>query len=342
MSTVITYIQGAEGCPSFQVDFNRFVRGRERAPSSNRVIRAVVPIFKAIRCLVFSFAQASCLTCKQLGTSFRVIVWEHDIYLGNMVPSSLSMILLRTAVWVADVIRAVVMTTRRLYTEKMGGQQKQERLSFFQNDQINQQHMRTKELALDASKVSSAIRVDNLLAMLNEINFDVPHEPGYMPPGSRNESGRVFTRDELRAHLNTFIHNVNNRIPFLGTPPAHDLNGLQQFYQHIEDAVRLSIHKVNEDVQAFRELHPEDPATYVGATKQAYDELLHAQARIPLDLAIAGAHCGGRYMGEATTIYSNLFGGAGLDGSLEEEIIELLAKKRHHIAQQHIETFFRI
>lgn len=339
MSANITYIQGAEGCPAFQVDFNDFVRGGERAPSSNKIIRIVVPIFRAIRCLCISFGQASYLTLKEMPTSFRAVVLENVGFIGNLFPSSVSVFLVRTAIWVVNVVISVFVKTGTLYAEKMSPTKKQESLSAFQSEQINQQHLRTKELGLDASGVPAAITVNSLLGMLDEVNFADPLLPGYMPPSTRNESGRVFTRDELRGHLNTFVHNVTNRIPFLATPPAHDLNALMQFYQHIEDAVRLSIQKVNDDVEAFRQAHPENPRTYAGVTKQAYNELLQGRARVPLDLAIAGAHCGGRYMGEATSIHSNLFGGAGLDGSLEDEIIELLAKKRHHIAQQHIETF---
>ena len=103
--------------------------------------------------------------------------------------------------------------------------------------------------------------------------------------------------------------------------------------------MRLSIHKANCDLESFRQAHPEDPSTYQGADKQTYTDLLQAKARVALDLAIAGNHCGARFMGDAMSVYHNLYGANSLDGNLEEEIIELLAKKRYNIAQQHIQTF---
>lgn len=342
MSTfAITYIQPGEGCPPFRVDFRDFVRRSAvaQAPSS-RVKSIVVPIFKFLRCFFFALMQASRTVLGMLGTSFTYTVLGY--YGGYRInpPESFALMVLKIAIWVLQTGWCLASTTGRLVIEKMDTKVTSGRLSQYQSDQINREHIRTKELALDVSEVPVEITVESLSEMLSHINFDEVARPGFMSSSSRNESGRIFTPEELRTYLNIFIDHVKNRVPFLGTPPAHDVPRLLEYYKQIEDCVRLSIQKVNKDLQKFREEHPEDPNTYEGALKQTYHELLQAQARVPLDLAIAGAHCGGRYMGEATSMYSSLYGQSAIEGTLEDEIIEVLGRKRMDIAQQHIATFF--
>ena len=113
---------------------------------------------------------------------------------------------------------------------------KQERLSLFQSDQIDLTHMRTKDLALDASGVPSNITVGSLLEILNSINFDDPNLPGYMPPSSRSEYyGSNYSKAQLVEYINRFIFNVNYRVPFLGTPVAGPR--LFEFYHQMNDAL---------------------------------------------------------------------------------------------------------
>lgn len=345
-SFAITYIQPAEGCPPFSVDFKDFSgRGLAPAPAPaarpSRVKSIVLPVFAFLRCFFSAFVQASRVTfsLSSLSTTFKYTVLGYYGEYRIRLPESFVLTVLKVATWGLQTVWCLASTTGRLFIEKRDARTKQDRLSQYQSDQINIEHIRTKELALDVSGVPAEITVDSLSDMLNDINFADEAGLGFMSAGSRTESRRVFTPEELSTNLNTFIHHVKNRVPFLGTPPAHDVLRLLEFYKQIEDCVRLSIQKVNGDLQKFREENPENPATYEGALKQTYHELLQAKARVVLDLAIAGAHCGGRYMGEATSMYSNLCGEGGVDGTLEDELIEVLGRKRMDIAQQHIATF---
>jgi hypothetical protein len=112
---------------------------------------------------------------------------------------------------------------------------------------------------------------------------------------------------------------------------------LSAFYQQIENAVRYSIDKSNKDIAAFKTLNGD--RNYEGEEFKKYNGLLEDRARIAIDLAIAGKHCGARYMGEAMTIYGNMRGESTNDkGSLADCITELLARKRAEIANQHIQT----
>ena len=217
----IAYVLPSEGCPSFTVDFRHFARARTQAQenASNGIRRVVLPVFHFLKCFFEAFKQASCSTLSMLSTSFKYTVLGY--YGGYKIrpPDSLILTVFKVAAWVVEVLWCIVSTTGRLLIEKMDAKSKQVRLSQFQSDQINLEHFKTKELALDASGVPPEITVESLAEMLNNINFDNPLLPGYMPPSSRNEAGKIFTKEELSRHLNTFIHNVRNRVPFLGTPP---------------------------------------------------------------------------------------------------------------------------
>jgi hypothetical protein len=69
-----------------------------------------------------------------------------------------------------------------------------------------------------------------------------------------------------------------------------------------------------------------------------YNDLLQAKARVAIDLAIAGNHCGGRYMGDSMDIYF-FCKGEVLGETLEDDIMNVLAKKREKIARSHIERY---
>jgi hypothetical protein len=94
------------------------------------------------------------------------------------------------------------------------------------------------------------------------------------------------------------------------------------FYQQIEDALRYSIHKLNIDLEK-------------AVTPEARDHALEDRARVAIQMAVAGAHCGARYMGEATQIYISHSKQSVLRGSLQDTLVELLAQKRREIAERH-------
>lgn len=336
-SYAITYIPPGEGCPSFTVNFRDFVQHETRAvaSNSNKVKEAVSPIFKFFKCFFTSLAEASYSSLSMLGTSFKFTVLG---YYGNgyRPPESIMLLVFKIIVWVVEVAWCILSTTGRLLVEKMENTKRQG-LSVYLSPEINVDHIRTKELSLDVSRVPADVQVDQLAAMLNEVNFEDHHAPGFMGQGARTEGRTVFTRQQLSRNLATFIHHVKNRTPFMGTPPGYDIPRLMAFYQQIEDSVRLSIHKVNEDLRLFRNANPGDPSSYQGIIQQTYHELLQARARVPLDLAIAGTHCGARYMGEATSVHSALYREGQVDGTLEDELIEVLARNRKEVAQQQIQ-----
>ena len=114
--TTITYIQAAEGCPAFSVDFKDFTkRGRT---SSNKIAMIVIPIFRTLKCFVIAFKEASGMTFRQLGISFRCIVLNYDARAGVWVPFTVAFAVFKLTIWVADVARSLVSNTARLFQRK--------------------------------------------------------------------------------------------------------------------------------------------------------------------------------------------------------------------------------
>ncbi|MFS8562996.1 MAG: hypothetical protein LVR00_01125 [Rhabdochlamydiaceae bacterium] len=192
---------------------------------------------------------------------------------------------------------------------------------------INLEHIRCKDSTIDMSGVPDTVQVNDALTLFDEANFNDPDGLGYVNP----RGTPTYLRDRLKEKTLSYI---NNRTPFLGTPPASDIPRLLAFYQHIENAVRFSIHTVNEDLRKFKEAHPGSVTDYDVATRREYTNLLENKARVALDLVTAGEACGARLAAEINTIYSYCAkkSNVPVGETLEDVLIELLAQKRKEIA----------
>lgn len=203
--------------------------------------------------------------------------------------------------------------------------------------QINTKHIKAKDTTIDVSHVPPEIRVDVLLEIFEKINFTDCQQPGYMDPASLKEGERVYTLEELRQHLNNFVHRVNTHEAFLGTPSAWNIALLAQFYSQIENAVRFSLHKVLKDVNEFT-ANNQSPSEKAHENDDRYNDLLQAKARLAIDMAIAGAHCGARYMGDSMDAYF-FHKGEVAGQTLEDDLNAVLAKKREEMARRHIQQY---
>ncbi|MBP7073767.1 MAG: hypothetical protein KBA81_00075 [Rhabdochlamydiaceae bacterium] len=324
----ITFIQN----PLYVVDFSRYQSDKSSEPSTvqgiaYRSLKLVALLFKA-------FGEALFITLSYSGASFKQIVLG---YYGKefKFPANGYLVIFKAAFWVLSLGWCVVTTTLRLFIHK-AYPQSHEFLSKYSNE-INVAHIRTQELSIDVSNVDASVKVDDLLQIYEGINFDNRQVPGYMSSSSRKEGDKTYTKDELRESLAIFIGNVNQRVAFLGTPSAHDTPRLHAFYQQIEDAVRFSIHESNQRIADFKNTHGDGP--YKGESLKRYNDLLEDRARIAIDLAIAGKHCGARYMGEAMDVYQIFRGDTAIQGeTLEDHLVEVLARKRLTIAKEEIQT----
>jgi hypothetical protein len=329
--TTITFIQQ----PPFVIDFKQYSKG-VKSEEEQTVQNIVFKALKLIPVIVASLAQASYLTLKHSGSSFKVIVLGfYGDWSKFSLPRDFYLVVFKVAFWVLGLGWCTLTTTFRLTSEKLFPASSQF-LKNYADGGIDVEHIKTNELGIDVSQVHADVQIDNLAQIFNEINFTARLKEGYMAPRSRQEGDTTYTEAELSAALNVFIDHVKNRVAFLGTPPAYDMPRLSAFYQQIENAVRYSIDKSNKDIADFKALNAD--GTYEGEELKKYNGLLEDRARIAIDLAIAGKHCGARYMGEAMTIYGNMRGeSTNENGSLADCITELLARKRSEIANEHIQ-----
>jgi hypothetical protein len=330
--TTITFIQQ----PPFVIDFKQYSTGT-KSEEDQTAQKAAFKALKLIPVIVASLAEASYSTLKHSGSSFKVIVLGfYGDWSKFRMPADFYLVVFKVAFWVLGLGWCTVTTTLRLTSEKLFPTSSQF-LKNYADGGIDIRHIKTNELGIDVSEVPTDVTVDNLAQIFSEINFTDPQKEGYMASSSRKEGDTTYTAAALSEALNVFIHHVKNRVAFLGTPPAYDMPRLSAFYQQIENAVRYSIDKSNKDIADFKALNGN--GDYEGEELKKYKDLLEDRARIAIDLAIAGKHCGARYMGEAMTIYGNMRGESANDnGSLADCITELLARKRTEIANQHIQT----
>ncbi len=291
-----------------------------------------------IKALGVSAYQAVATNVGSIWSSFQVIVLGMS---GNRFnpPTNAYVLGFRAALWagaitIGFIYYTIVITRQNLLS--IPGQ-----LANFIHRQLDAHHLVSKNTSIDVSHVPHDIQVGTLISLYDEINFTNPDAPGYMPPSTRRESyGQnvvEFSVDSLRNHLGTFIQHVENREAFLGTPPELLVGQLMKFYQKIEDAVRFSLHKVTKDYDDFILQHQGVQITKEHPDYQRYNELLQAKARVAIDMAIAGAHCGARYMGDSIDTYLALRGEVGdnIQG-LQGNLYYLLGKVRERIAREQI------
>lgn len=321
--------------PRYTVNFAKYLPEGKKEKSltlPQRTYEIGVEIIKFFGVVISSILHSGYLTLRYAASSFVHLVLNSfgitDFYLGAF----------KVAYWVFSLGFTFVATAMRSVINAYASSNELY-LSRFVKAGIDLSHIQTKGIQLDTSEVPKEVKVANLLTLFDAINFENPGEPGYMPPTTRQEEKTVYTVEDLRKSLGTFITNVDGRVAFLGTPPAHDTVRLNAFYQQIEDAVRLSLYKVTEDLATFKRSHS-DLEALGEEDLRTYKDLLEDQARLVIDLAIAGKHCGARYMGEAMSSYFNLNGEAEPAGTLEDTLIELLAAKRNEVARAEIQRYF--
>ena len=335
----ITFIKD----PPFVVDFSQFTP--PKIPESvrsrlERIQKCAGAALQFVRIVFVAIGKSAYLNLSYSSTSFKYIVLG---YYGNFkISSDITLIAFKIVIWVASVTWCFTTTTGRMIYEKMKDEStSQLYLGQFAGDEIDVSHIQTNEQSIDVSNVPQSVTVHKLLEMFDQINFDKPLEPGFVDlnsPGFREGSTR-YTKDNLKKSLQVFIDHVEERIAFLGTPPAADTPRLMEFYQQIEDAVRFSIHKVNSDLSTFLQNNRNGPYN-VEQTKK-YKDLLEDRARVAINLAIAGTACGARYMGESMELYDTLKGDSSIvQGTLKDCLIELLASKRKEIAIEQSQRHF--
>lgn len=337
----ITFINN----PEFKVDFNKYnPEAPQQEPTKlgtkEKILRTANTLFLFIKYPVEATCKSAYLTISYSGTSFKHIVLGYYGSLSNFrFSNDIYLVAFKIGFWALSVTWCFVTTTLRLIGEKAFPTHNSDMLHYFAGAGIKVSHIKCDELVIDTSGVPNDVKVSDLLEMYDKINFADPEKPGYMAEKSRQEGSKINSVEDLKKDLTTFVDRVNGRVAFLATPPSYDTPRLMAFYQQIENAVRVSIHTVNKKVTDFEAKNGTDVEKYSQIQLNEYKNLLEDRARLVIDLAIGGSHCGARYMGEAMTTYYNICGDAlQADKNLEDTLTAILAQARKGIADRHIQT----
>jgi hypothetical protein len=172
---VITFIQ----YPLYRIDFRQFCTRKievENLPFHRKIQKVGI---KLIQCFGLALKEAAYKTF-----SYSLISFEHIVlgYYGSIKHFHFSvediyLMAFRIVFWVAEIFWCLTTTTKRLFSEKFIGETSS--LASY-SDEINTNHIKTKELVLDVSLVPSSIQVETLMDFFKKINFDNPHQPGHM------------------------------------------------------------------------------------------------------------------------------------------------------------------
>lgn len=319
-----------------KVEESKSLEEQPRLPLGARIAQAGLRAFMLVRFLFASIRESAWETISYSWSGFKITVLGYHGNLANFSPPlGLIMGVLRIFTWVICLGRNFIFKTGAFFVQKAfplhDEKTRLDLLLPYTNQGINLEHLRCLDETINMSGVPQEVQVKDLLEIFDQANFKNRATPGYVHPTEEI--------DQLRKQLEEFVSKINNRVPFLGTPPAEDVPRLLQFYQYIEDAVRFSIYKVNQDLADFLKEKTGNFHSYSNEDKKRYGDLLENRARLVLDFAIAGAFCGGRFMGEASQAYMRCSHIESVDtqDSLENQLIATLAHKRKEIALGQIE-----
>ena len=336
MAETVPLIQHSQSAHAYNINFKKYLQTEEASPDvdlSQRVYDAVKSLFHFIGVVFHATLNSAYATIRDSPSSFRHLVLSSygitDLYIAGF----------KVAFWVFGLGYTFVATASRTVAKEYFPENREE-LRRHMPEGMDLRHIQATDVTLDASGVPEVIQVNNLLALFEEIEFEDASKPEYIPSTFYKEDEKAYTRGDLQRSLNTFVTNVNERTAFMGTPPVYDRIKLLAFYQQIEDAVRLSIQKVSEDLTTFREKNQVAiDAGEEGIIKE-YKNLLEDQARLVIDLAISGKHCGARYMGETMTRYNYLYSESAHSDTLADSLITLLGARRNAVAHAQIQRRF--
>jgi hypothetical protein len=156
--------------------------------------------------------------------------------------------------------------------------------------------------------------------MFDLINFDDDQKDDYIDPDSlEDDYNYQLCIQEIKSYLQALVRRVKTREAFLGTPPASKPDNLNEFYDKLETALKHV-------TAAFEDTLPKDRNRHL------------------INLALAGHHCGGRYLGEAQFLYGLLCGNVDEDveaKSIENQVLKSLHDFRQDIIKQFIFSIAR-
>lgn len=322
----------------YEINFEEFISSAPKDASKKkepleRASEAAQAIATFSQKVLVASWNSAWLTCSYAGRSFKHLILSSygitDIYLMAF----------KVAFWVFGLAYTFVTSAVRMVAKDYLPESSYALLRFLPEG-IHVKHFQVLERSLDVTGVPQSIQIDNLQELFKAIEFDDPNKHEYCQPSFFAADGKQHTKQDLEEGLEAFIKNVKSRTPLIGTPPAHDMVRLEKFYQQIENAVRLCLHKTAQDLAEFNRAHGAELQSGDAEAIKLYKNIFEDRARLVVDLAIAGKHCGARYMGEAMKKYYYFYSESQSNDTLEGTLIALLGQKRQEIAEREVQKHF--
>lgn len=330
--------------PPFTVNFKEFEKSAVQTECNQKSQSVALTAFEQISLFFLAVKESALQTKSFAKKSFvQIVLNDFGCHTTISLTIDLVVIIFKIQLWAAWLFWETLRTSVVLFIKKTTPFESPEEILRNSNEEIDFEHFKVRT-SLDASNVPEEINLDRLLIEFDKIQFGELHKDDlfYMPPQSESEDSRtgIVKPEELRKRLITFIERVKKREAFLGTPPKNEMDRLETFYRQIEDAVRLSLFKVVNDVEVFEKQNRIDPEKgYEHLTvsqKNVYRNLLENRARFVLDLSTIAVLCGSRYLAEAMNAYYRMCEADLNAESLQEDLKGVLAKKRMEIVSQFV------
>jgi hypothetical protein len=153
------------------------------------------------------------------------------------------------------------------------------------SNQINPSHIKVEENNFDFSEIPENIKIEDLLTFLNQSDFSSDQ------------------KSITRIKINKIIQHINQKIAFLGTPPAGTTK-LDVFYDNIKNMLRFSIYQLIKEEKEFLEARGGVIPAAGSKDFNKYRVILDGKKRILMQMSDASDACGARWMGEALVLYT--------------------------------------
>lgn len=184
-------------------------------------------------------------------------------------------------------------------------------------------HLQVESIDPDIQAYIEQIDPAQLLDLFDKINFEDSSDINYYDPNKlKDDVGKEYvlvTPAEARESLVQLINNIKEMKPSFGTPPAES-ELLNTYYAQLSSLVKQVIYQIEEQEKAFADATPQERRDCAIECNDAV-----------VTLAIAGLHCGGRWVGDAL-LTLELLKKEQLD--LAKTLLRIQAAHRLKIAEQ--------
>lgn len=190
---------------------------------------------------------------------------------------------------------------------------------FYEYDPL---HLKIESIDPALLKGIEEIKIDELLTLFDQINFTDRNNINYFDPNKLKIDLMTgydpLTVEKARKYLARLIEYIHKKEPITGTP-TKGTELLNTYYAQLSSLIKQIIHQIKEQEKACMD-----------GSMPERREVAIARNDAILTMAIAGKHCGGRWIGDAVLVLE-LLKNEHLD--LEKLLLRIQANHRLSIAE---------